>query len=591
MSVQSIAKSWSAACLNWEQALLKGESLVPDLPLFQDQADRALKIFSRLRLPDVHGQPTMKEAGGPWFLPIVSALFGSYDAETHTRHLREIFILVPKKNGKSSYSAALMVTALLMNRRPKAEFVLVAPTKDVAGISFRQASGIIESDPVLSKRFAIKDHIKTIIDLKDGATLAIKAADPKVITGIKATGVLIDETHELSNSSKAAGILLELRGALAARPDGFMINITTQSKEPPSGIFKAELEKARAVRDGKLKLPLLPVIYELPDSLKTEWRAKKYWHLVNPNLNRSVSESFLEEQLLAAEQSGPAALSLFASQHFNVEIGLGLKTDSWSGAEYWKSTADPSLTLDSLIARSEVLTIGIDGGGLNDLLGFAVVGREQNTGKWLSWCHAYAHKGVLERFQDIAPRLKDFEQQGDLTIVERMEDAFNDLAIRIVSIEKSGLLAQLGFDPYGVAGIIQALANEGIQGEHKIIGVSQGYKLTGTIKMTEGKLSDSALAHCDQPLMDWCASNAKIELKGNAVMITKAVSGVAKIDPLMALLNAIALMSQNPVVKSKSVYEDEAKQEKPTAQAPSKSVYEKLASRGERDLEAERYWN
>jgi len=44
-------------------------------------------------------------------------------------------------------------------------------------------------------------------------------------------------------------------------------------------------------------------------------------------------------------------------------------------------------------------------------------------------------------------------------------------------------------------------------------------------------------------------------LKGNAAIITKAASGTAKIDPLMALLNAVALMSTNPEgMKTPEVY-------------------------------------
>jgi phage terminase large subunit-like protein len=46
--------------------------------------------------------------------------------------------------------------------------------------------------------------------------------------------------------------------------------------------------------------------------------------------------------------------------------------------------------------------------------------------------------------------------------------------------------------------------------------------------------------------MAWVVSNARVEPKGNAIIITKQASGTAKIDPLMAAFNAIALMVTKP---------------------------------------------
>lgn len=541
---------WSTACLDWESRLLAGRSLVPDLPLFRPEAERALRIFRRLRVPDIIGQPTLAEACGPWFFPIVEALFGSYDPATNRRMIQEYFQLIPKKNGKSSNGGAVMVVALIVNRRPQGEFLLIAPTKEIADIAFKQASGTILIDPELAKLFQIQRHIRLITHRKTGATLQVKAADTDVITGSKATGTMIDETHVFAKKANAADIFVELRGALTARPDGFLFQTTTQSKAPPTGQFKSELNMARRVRDGKIRLPLLPILYELPHRLaeKDGWKERKYWPLVNPNLGRSVNLEFLANEVMKAEIEGPGQLALIASQHFNVEIGLSLQSDRWAGADHWLRAADDTLSLDEILLRSDVVVVGVDGGGLDDLLGFSVMGRERDTRKWMHWGKAWVHRSVLKLRQTEAPKFLELENTGDLVIVDDLSEGRAAIADYVAHIEDAGLLADkdaVGVDPMGVGLIVDEIVSKGIDRE-RIVGIPQGWQLNGAIKAAEVKLSEGTLVHSSQPIMVYAVGNAKVEPKGNAITITKQAAGTAKIDPLMAFFNCIALMARNP---------------------------------------------
>jgi phage terminase large subunit-like protein len=574
--------SWNLACQDWEQRLREGRSLVPDLPLIEDQAARGVAVFNKLRLPDVVGTPTLEEAAGDWFRDIVRALFGSWDAATATRYIREIFCLVPKKNSKTSYGAELMLTALLLNQRPRAPFILTAPVQDTAELAFSQIAGAIALDPVLEKKLHVREHLKTVVHRETKAELEVMSFDPAVVTGKKPVGILIDELHVIAKMAKAASALRQLRGGMLPFPEAFLLTITTQSEEAPVGVFKSELQKARDVRDGKFDAPILPILYEMPRALQKDkdraWRDPKYWHMVTPNAGRSITVERLIAECEVAERTSEDELRAWASQHLNVEIGLAMHADRWAGADFWLNAAAPKGSkpgtlgpsnvderlsgadgFKELLRRCEVVVIGVDGGGLDDLLGFTVLGREKETRRWLMWSKAWAHRIVLERRKEIAPVLLDFAEAGELTIVDQPGDDVAEVADLARQIKDAGLLPEknaVGADSAGIGDIVDALTSPecGIKLE-QIVAVSQGWKLNGAIKTAERKLAGNELIHGDSLLMNWVVGNAKTEGAGNAIYITKKASGTAKIDPLMSGFNAVTLMAMNPVAVGAKKYQ------------------------------------
>lgn len=548
---------WSTSCPDWAARLRAGESIIPP-PIFPEQAEQALAVFKELKIVDAPGSPTFGESCAEWVFALVRSIFGAYDADSGRRLITEWFILIPKKNSKSTIAAGIMMTAVILNWRQSAEFSVLAPTVEVANNAFAPARDMVQKDEDLEVLMHVQTHIKTITHRESGAALKVLAADQNTVGGKKSVGTLVDELHLFGKMASAENMFREALGGLASRPEGFVIWLTTQSDEPPAGVFKQKLDYARDVRDGKIIDPaFVPVIFEHPpemvengDCLKLENMA-----MVNPNMGFSVDQAFLEREFKKAELAGGDSFRGFMAKHANVEIGLNLRSDRWAGADWWESQAKaPGLTLDQLLDRSEVVDVGIDGGGLDDLLGLAVVGRDKDTREWLTWTHAWAHPSVLERRKEVAPRLHDFAKDGDLTLVQHIGEDVADVASICALIEARGLLDKIGCDPAGLGGITDALAEAGIP-ETKMVGIQQGWRLTGAIKTAERKLAEGVLVHGGQPLMAWCVGNAKVEPRGNAVIITKQAAGSAKIDPLMALFNAVTLMSLNPEGNGKSFWD------------------------------------
>lgn len=547
---------WTTACPDWERRIVARESLIPCAPLFPEVAEEAWEICSNFRLTDVAGQPLLGEAALPWLRDFVMVVFGAEDLDGGgRRHINEFLLMVSKKNAKSTIAAAIMLTALLMNWRQSAELIILSPTKEIADNSYKPIRDFIKADEELSRILKVQDYFRTITHMKTGATLKVVAADSDTVSGKKASFVFVDELHEFGKQAKASNMLLEATGGLASRIEGFVIYATTQSAEPPAGVFKTKLSYARKVRDGIVKDPkFLPLIYEFPAAMiaSKAYEDLRNAYVTNPNWGASVDIERITQLRSQAKEEGENEFKEFLAKHLNVEIGLNLQSDRWAGADFWEAAVEPGLTLESLLERCEVAVVGIDGGGLDDLLGLAVVGRERNTRRWLHWGKAWAHKIVLERRKEIAPRLQDFARDGDLSFVDLPGDDVAQVADIVCQVRDAGLLPEkqgVGVDGAGIIDVVNELVAREFNADPggDIVAVSQGWRLNGAIKTSERKVAGGELVHCGRPLMAWSVSNARTVQQGNAISITKQASGTAKIDPLMALFDAVSLMAHNPV--------------------------------------------
>jgi len=224
---------------------------------------------------------------------------------------------------------------------------------------------------------------------------------------------------------------------------------------------------------------------------------------------------------------------------------------------HWMAAKRDFVTLEYILSHAEVCTIGGDWGGADDLAALCVIGRMPDK-TWLTWAHAWARPSVFKARPKIAAALRDFEAQGDLTVVDTGEAQAADAADLCLKVFESQLLPEqggIGLDAAGIDLLLDALASRGLN-PPLVVAVPQGWKLQSAVSGVPLRLEAGTLVHGGQPILTWAAGNAKQRLKGSNYVVEKELAGAGKIDPLIALFNAAMRMRENPQAAGHGSYMD-----------------------------------
>ena len=448
-----------------------------------------------------------------------------------------------------------MLTELIRNSREGAEFLILAPTLEVARNSYEPCRAMVRSNDELSTLLHVRDHLRTIEHRDNGSSLKIIAADSETVSGKKASGVLIDELWLFGKKPHAELMLREATGGLASRPEGFVCYLSTQSDEPPQGVFKAKLQYARDVRDGVIDdRKFLPLIYEYPRHMVEAGEHLKPENLfvTNPNLGRSVDREWLVDELRKAQAAGGETMRIFGAKHLNTEVGMALRNDGWIGAEHWQECEDETITLEGLLEWADGVVLGCDVGGSEDIFSLSLLARrkpEEGRAHWRALNRSWFYESSLSRRQAVQSALSDFIKAGELTLIAQSGEAYAEIADLVRRVDEAGLLLAVGVD-FERPGELPEVLGEVLDVDSMVFAVRQGWRLTGALQALERALQEGQFKHQRSALVSWCVSNARIVEHGaSARSVAKMVESGGKIDGFVSLLTAASLMLTNPEPK------------------------------------------
>lgn len=290
----------------------------------------------------------------PWQVFITSCIFGWKRKKNGYRRFIEAYIEVCRKNGKTSWAAAIGLYMFLADDEMGAEVYCGATSEKQAYEVFDPASLMVNKNKQLKKYYGV-----TL--MKSNLSVAATNAKFEPVIGKPGDGsspscAILDEVHE----HKSSELYDTMDTGFGARDQPLMLMITTAGVDTGSFCYTKHLEIKRVLSGVDDAPEIFGIIYSLDKD--DDYTDFGNWIKANPNLGVSVNEDDLRRKLAKALRN-PHQVNIIKCKHLN--IWSNSQTAWLDMGKVRSKCADPSLMFDDFIGKPVI--ISLDGAAKIDI--------------------------------------------------------------------------------------------------------------------------------------------------------------------------------------------------------------------------------
>ncbi|WP_035860335.1 terminase large subunit [Kitasatospora cheerisanensis] len=513
-----------------------------------DRVDRVIAAFSLLRHTQGQwaGRPLRPD---PWQVAyILAPAFGwvrwDEDAGDYVRVVRELYVDVPRKNGKSTLSGGLAIYMTCADGEPGAQVIAAATTKEQAGFVFAPIKHLAENSPALKKHvIALKEKI---LHPRSGSYFQPISSIAGAQHGANLHCGIIDELHVHRDPE----LVETIETGTGSRRQPLIVIITT-----------ADSGKRETVYDRKRQRieQLARRVFTAPSVYGVVWAAERdddphdpaTWARANPGFGISPTRAYLQAKSDEAKQS-PADLAKFLRLHLGVRTKQETKFLTLAS---WDANAT---IVDEESLRGREAYGGLDLASTSDLLALCWLFPDDDgdalTAIWRLWTPADNLAALDKRTAGAASR---WVREGLLTATPGNVADYEWIKDQICRDMQAFRVKSIGYDPWNATQLTNDLSNE----RAPMVQVRQGFiTMSPALKgmqrlLLKGTPAQPVFRHGGSPVVRWMVDNLAVAMDPAGNVKPDKASSAEKIDAVSAAATAMSeLMARPP--KRRSVYED-----------------------------------
>ena len=472
------------------------------------------------------GQPFMLEL---WEKALLSATFGIVHKIDGTRKFQEVLLMVGRKNGKSTLSAAVGLYLQIADGEPGAEVYACATKKDQAKIIWLEAKRMVRKSSALAKR--IKTLVAELVSDFNDSFFRFLGRDSDSLDGLNVHGAMLDEIHAWTDPNLYDVII----DGMSSREQPLSF-ITTTAGTVRENVFDSKYEEAEQTINGYLddngfkNERFLPIIYELDH--REEWTKEESWYKANPGLGSIKKLDTLNNKVLKAKNN-PKLLANLLCKDFNIRETVA---GSWLNFE----DINNEETFNLIDFKGTYAIGGIDLSSTTDLTCATLLWVKDKKFYVNQMYFIPSEKAELREREDKVP-YSAWEKQGYVTFTEGAKVDYSDVTKWFVEMRDVHEIYPLwvGYDNWNAQYFTQEMENSNFVMEQVIQGAKT---MSPAMKQMEGEFASANIIYNNNPVLKWCLTNTPV--KGddnNNIRPVKGRNTKKRIDGTVSLIDSFVV--------------------------------------------------
>lgn len=492
-----LTNKWIKLCMKRFRKDLKRQG-TEDFPyVFRPEfGDRVIQFGELLKQvnDDWLGQPLVFM---PWQCWVFHMIYSWVHKDTGLRRFRKAFIFITRKSGKSTMVAVSALWDLLSTNG--SQVCLGATTRQQSKIIYDIIVGMVEQNPILSKRLKIYKSTSTIANYKSyGKIEALSSESKKTGDGKNCSLALLDEA-----AASDYGIAKILESGMGSRPEPLMLMITSGSTQLDSMGFTEYDRSTKILQNIIQDETYFCCLFCLDE--EDNWLDESKYGKACPSLGITVKPEFLHDMKVQAEQN-PVLQSEFKTKN----LGLWCNPETaWINYQYWQVCADNAKKFKFDKEQPYYANLSLDLSKNNDLTSLSLC-LYQNKKYFMKHFLYFPRDSFQDRIQKETELWRMWFDRGIVTATPGKTIDYEFMLKQVQNICEEYEISELLYDPYNSSKVIADLEDS-----LTVVPIPQNLKnLSPFAKAMEKEILDGNIVD-DNEFMKWAISNAKIYTDAN----------------------------------------------------------------------------